>query len=257
MKQFGPLLLVWGAAMVILLLTRELGTSLMFFGAFLALLYVATGRLSFPLFGLLLFALGAWFVACMSPMSMTACWPGSTRSTRTLYNKAFGGSYQLAQGLFAQADGGLLGTGFNASLLKLPGGHDILPIPQSDFIYAVITDETGLAGACGLLLTYLLFVGRGLKIAIAGARLVLQVAGLRAFVRRRDAGVRDRRRRHEGDPADRCDAAVRRLWRLLGGDELRAARAAAGGLRSRAPTGPGSQGLEHLVDVALVVVDVP
>src|SRR5581483_9935594 len=56
MKQFGPMLLVWGAAMGTLLLTRELGTSLMFYGAFLALLYVATGRLSFPLIGLLLFA---------------------------------------------------------------------------------------------------------------------------------------------------------------------------------------------------------
>ncbi len=63
MKQFGPMLLVWGAAMGTLLLTGELGTSLMFYGAFLALLYVATGRFSFPLIGLVLFALGAWFVA--------------------------------------------------------------------------------------------------------------------------------------------------------------------------------------------------
>src|SRR5207244_11100819 len=63
MKQFGPMLLVWGAAIATLLLTRELGTSLMFYGAFLALLYVATGRFSFPLIGLVLFAVGAWFVA--------------------------------------------------------------------------------------------------------------------------------------------------------------------------------------------------
>src|SRR6202011_4053867 len=63
MKQFGPLLVVWGAATATLLVTRELGTSLMFYGAFLALLYVATGRLSFPVIGLVLFAAGAWFVA--------------------------------------------------------------------------------------------------------------------------------------------------------------------------------------------------
>src|SRR6476619_5962880 len=63
MKQFGPMLIVWGAAIGTLLLTRELGTSLMFYGAFLALLYVATGRLSFPLIGIVLFALGALFVA--------------------------------------------------------------------------------------------------------------------------------------------------------------------------------------------------
>ena len=62
MKQFGPMLIVWGAAMATLLITRELGTSLMFFGAFLALLYVATGRFSFPLIGLVLFALGVWYV---------------------------------------------------------------------------------------------------------------------------------------------------------------------------------------------------
>src|SRR5437016_9154916 len=57
------MLIVWGAAMATLLLTRELGTSLMFYGAFLALLYVATGRFSFPFIGLVLFAIGAWFVA--------------------------------------------------------------------------------------------------------------------------------------------------------------------------------------------------
>ncbi|GAC1435666.1 MAG: FtsW/RodA/SpoVE family cell cycle protein [Solirubrobacteraceae bacterium] len=166
MKHFGPLLLVWGVAMATLLLTRELGTSLMFFGAFLAVLYVATGRLSFPLAGLLLFAVGAWFVAGHVSHVHDRFLAWEHPFDPTLYNKRFGGSYQLAQGLFAQADGGLLGTGLNASLLKLDGGGDILPIPQSDFIYAVITDETGLAGACGLLLTYLLFVGRGMKVAM-------------------------------------------------------------------------------------------
>src|SRR5437763_12295654 len=64
MKQFGPMLIVWGAAMATLLLTRELGTSLMFYGAFLALLYVATGKFSFPLLGIVLFALGARCLAC-------------------------------------------------------------------------------------------------------------------------------------------------------------------------------------------------
>ena len=60
MKQFGPLLLVWGSAMAMLLVTREIGTSLMFYGAFLALLYVATGRASFPVVGLVLFAVGGY-----------------------------------------------------------------------------------------------------------------------------------------------------------------------------------------------------
>jgi cell division protein FtsW (lipid II flippase) len=174
MKQFGPMLIVWGAAMATLLLTRELGTSLMFYGAFLALLYVATGRFSFPLIGLVLFAFGAWFVTghVSHVQARVLAWEHPFEPA--LYNQAVGGSYQLAQSLFAQADGGLLGTGFDQSLLQYPvelANHrivhrSILPVPESDTIYAVITDELGLAGAAGLLLVYLLFIARGLKTAM-------------------------------------------------------------------------------------------
>jgi cell division protein FtsW (lipid II flippase) len=160
MKQFGPLLVVWGAAMATLLLTRELGTSLMFFGAFLALLYVATGRLSFPLIGCVLFAGGAWFVATHVGHVHARVLDWEHPFEPALYNQRPGGSYQLAQSLFAQADGGVLGTGFDQSLVGL------LPIPESDMIYAVIVNELGLAGAAALLLTYLLFVARGLKVAM-------------------------------------------------------------------------------------------
>jgi cell division protein FtsW (lipid II flippase) len=167
MKQFGPMLVVWGAAMATLLLTRELGTSLMFYGAFLALLYVATGRLSFPLIGLVLFALGAWFVAVHVSHVHARVLAWEHPFDPALYNRLGGGSYQLAQSLFAQADGGLLGTGFDQSLLRLPhGGPSILPVPESDMIYAVITNELGLVGATALLLVYLLFVARGLKTAM-------------------------------------------------------------------------------------------
>jgi cell division protein FtsW (lipid II flippase) len=167
MKQFGPLLVVWGAAMATLLLTRELGTSLMFYGAFLALLYVATGRFSFPLIGLVLFAFGAWFVAVHVSHVHARVLAWEHPFDPVLYNRLGGGSYQLAQSLFAQADGGLLGTGFDQSLLRLPhDGSSILPVPESDMIYAVITNELGLVGAAGLLLVYLLFVARGLKTAM-------------------------------------------------------------------------------------------
>jgi cell division protein FtsW (lipid II flippase) len=171
MKQFGPMLIVWGAAMATLLLTRELGTSLMFYGAFLALLYVATGRFSFPLIGLLLFALGAWFLAGHVSHVHARVLAWEHPFDPVLYHRLVGGSYQLAQSLFAQADGGVLGTGFDQSLLRGPshGGHlgvPILPVPESDMIYAVIVNELGLAGAAGLLLVYLLLVARGLKTAI-------------------------------------------------------------------------------------------
>lgn len=166
MKQFGPMLVVWGAAMATLLLTRELGTSLMFYGAFLALLYVATGRFSFPLIGLVLFALGAWFVATHVGHVHARVLAWEHPLDKGLYEKP-GGSYQLAQSLFAQADGGLLGTGFDRSLLVLPHHRTpILPVPESDMIYAVITNELGLVGALALLLTYLLLVVRGLKTAM-------------------------------------------------------------------------------------------
>ncbi len=167
MKQFGPMLLVWGAAMATLLITRELGTSLMFYGAFLALLYVATGRFSFPLIGLALFALGAWFVAGHVSHVRARFLAWEHPFDPALYKAEVGGSYQLAQSLFAQADGGLLGTGFDQSLLRAANhGPSILPVPESDMIYAVITNELGLAGAAGLLLVYLLFVARGLKTAM-------------------------------------------------------------------------------------------
>jgi cell division protein FtsW (lipid II flippase) len=160
-KYFGPLLLVWGAAMASLLITREIGTSLMFYGAFLALLYVATSRVSFPLIGVVLFILGAWLISAHvgHVHDRFLSWqhvPPTTPFDNALYTN--GTSYQLAQSLFAQADGGVLGTGFDQSLM-------ILPVPQSDLIYSVIVNELGLAGACGLLLTYALFVGRGFKIA--------------------------------------------------------------------------------------------
>jgi cell division protein FtsW (lipid II flippase) len=164
MKQFGPLLVVWGAAMVMLILTRELGTSLMFFGVILSLLYVATGRLSFPLVGLVLFGIGAWFIAVHVSHVHDRVLAWEHPFDTALYMKNPGGSYQLAQSLFAQADGGLLGTGFDQSLL-VSHGAPLLPVAQSDFIYAVITNETGLVGACGLLLTYLLLVARGMKAA--------------------------------------------------------------------------------------------
>jgi cell division protein FtsW (lipid II flippase) len=167
MKQFGPMLIVWGAAMATLLLTRELGTSLMFYGAFLALLYVATGRFSFPLIGLVLFALGAWFVAghVSHVQARVLAWEHPFEPA--LYKRLVGGSYQLAQSLFAQADGGLLGTGFDQSLLRSAHhGPSILPVPESDMIYAVIVNELGLVGGAALLIVYLLLVARGLKTAV-------------------------------------------------------------------------------------------
>jgi cell division protein FtsW (lipid II flippase) len=163
-KHFGPLLVIWGLAMLMLLVIKDLGSSLMFFGAFLALLYIATNRLSFVTVGLLLFAAGAWYFGTHIPHVHDRILAWQHPFDLKLYNEV-GGSYQVAQALFAQADGGMFGTGFGQALLDLPGGGQILPAAHTDLIYAVITNELGLVGACALLLTYLLIAERGFKIA--------------------------------------------------------------------------------------------
>jgi cell division protein FtsW (lipid II flippase) len=165
LKHFGPLLVVWGGAMVMLVFIRDLGSSLMFFGGFLALLYVATNRLSFVTIGLAMFGVGAWFFATTVGHIQDRIATWQDPFDPQLYDKP-GGSYQIAQALFAQADGGLFGTGFGQATLNLPTGQSILPAPHTDLIYAVITNELGLAGACGLLLVYLLFIERGFATAV-------------------------------------------------------------------------------------------
>jgi cell division protein FtsW (lipid II flippase) len=165
LKHFGPLLVVWGGAMVMLVFIRDLGSSLMFFGGFLALLYVATNRLSFVTIGVAMFALGAWFFAATVGHVQDRIDTWRDPFDPALYDKP-GGSYQIAQALFAQADGGLFGTGFGQATLNLPTGQSILPAPHTDLIYAVITNELGLAGACGLLLVYLLLIERGFATAV-------------------------------------------------------------------------------------------
>jgi len=163
LKHLGPLLVIWGLSMVMLVFIRDLGSSVMFFGAFLALIYVATDRFGFVVVGMAMFAVGAWFFASTvgHVQDRVDIWLDPFAPDRVQ-----GTGYQIAQSLFAQADGGLFGTGFGQALLELPGGRTILPAPHTDLIYAVIVNELGLAGACGVLLVYLLFVARGLKTAM-------------------------------------------------------------------------------------------
>jgi cell division protein FtsW (lipid II flippase) len=163
MKHFGPLLLVWGASMLMLVFIRDLGSSLMFFGGFLALVYVATARLSLVAAGFGLFVVGATFLAnnISHVHERVEIWRDPFASD--VVDKE---GYQVAQGLFAQADGGLFGTGFGESLLRLPSGQSILPAPHTDLIYAVFTNELGLFGAVALIIAYLLFTERGFKTAM-------------------------------------------------------------------------------------------
>jgi cell division protein FtsW (lipid II flippase) len=168
LKHFGPLLLVWGLAMLLLLFIRDLGSSLMFFGGFLALLYVATARLSIIGAGATMFLAGAAYFATTVGHVEKRIDTWLDPFDRVLYESP-GGSFQIAQSLFAQADGGLFGRGFGEALLELPGGGTILPAAHTDLIYAVITDELGLFGATGLILVYLLLCARGFKTALVAS----------------------------------------------------------------------------------------
>jgi cell division protein FtsW (lipid II flippase) len=165
LKHLGPLLLIWGASMLELVFIRDLGSAVIFFGGFLAVLYVATARLSLVAAGLAMFVGGAAFVSSHVAHVHDRVEAWLHPFNAALYNRT-GGSYQVAQGLFAQADGGLFGKGFGQAFLKLPGGGFILPAPHTDLIYAVITNELGLFGACAVIVVCLLIAQRGFKTAV-------------------------------------------------------------------------------------------
>jgi cell division protein FtsW (lipid II flippase) len=162
LKHFGPLLVVFLAAMFLLFIIQDLGSSLMYFGGFLALLYVATNRFSFVVVGLALFSVGAsgLYQIRAHIQDRVEIWLNPFKPQLVEHE-----GYQIAQSLFAQADGGLFGTGFGQALLSV-GGTPLLPAADTDLIYSVIVNELGLAGACGLLLVYLLFAERGMKTAM-------------------------------------------------------------------------------------------
>ncbi|MPV49186.1 MULTISPECIES: FtsW/RodA/SpoVE family cell cycle protein [unclassified Pseudactinotalea] len=157
--DFGPLLIVWAASIVVLVVQRDLGTSLLFFGLFVAMLYVSTERVSWILIGLGLFAVGVILavntfghVAARFDIWLHALDPD-------VYFAPYG-SGQLVDGLFGLAAGGLLGTGWGQ-------GHPYLvPYANSDFIIASLGEELGLTGLMAILLMYLILIQRGLRASI-------------------------------------------------------------------------------------------
>jgi cell division protein FtsW (lipid II flippase) len=158
-RDLGPILVAWTASLGVLVFERDLGTSLLFFGLFVAMLYVATERTSWIVIGMGLFAAGA-FVAwtIFSHVQLRVdIW------LHTFQPGVVAKSYQLVQGLYGMASGGLLGTGLGE------GRPDIIPYAESDFIFASIGEELGLTGVFALLLLYAVLVERGLRTAI-GAR---------------------------------------------------------------------------------------
>lgn len=160
-RDLGPILVIWAAAMVVLIVQKDLGTSLLYFGLFVVMIYVATGRLSWVVMGLVLFAGGAFIASQMFSYVGARFHAWLDAFNPDVYD-AFGGSYQLVQGLFGLAHGGLIGTGFGE------GQPQIVPLAESDYIIASLGEELGLAGLFAIFALYLIFVSRGMRIGFAG-----------------------------------------------------------------------------------------
>ncbi len=161
-RDLGPLLLFWLMAMSVLVFQRDLGTALLYFGLFLVMTYVATGRVSWVFIGVTLF-LGGALIASQTLSYVGARFQNWLDPFNPEVFEANQGSFQLVQGLFGLAHGGMIGTGLGQ------GRPEITPLAQSDYIFSSLGEELGLAGVFILLALYMLLIGRGLRIGFAGS----------------------------------------------------------------------------------------
>jgi hypothetical protein len=141
----------------------------------------------------------------------------------------YGKGWQIVQSLYGLGDGGLTGTGLGR------GSPDTIPYAESDFIFAAIGEEMGLAGATAVLIAFLLLIGAGLRVALRTDRPFEKLLADRAHHDRRDPGVHHHRRRHQGRPAHRHHPAVHELRRIVAARELHPARAPDPAERHRRP----------------------
>ncbi|HWD60942.1 MAG TPA: FtsW/RodA/SpoVE family cell cycle protein [Humibacter sp.] len=161
LRDLGPILVLWIISMAVIVFQHDLGTGLLYFGLFLVMLYVATARVGWVVIGLVLFVGGALIASRVLDYVQGRFQNWLNPFSDHVYN-ATGGSYQLVQGLFGLAHGGLLGTGLGQ------GYPTVTPLAESDYIIASLGEELGLIGLFAILCLYLLFVSRGLRVGFAG-----------------------------------------------------------------------------------------
>ena len=175
LKDFGPLFVIWGAAMLVIVQTNDLGSALLNFGIFLAMLYVATGRALFVAAGLALFVGGAALLynALQHVQDRITIWlhPWTDERVYCALNGELElrqdcASYQLVKSLYSIANGGFSGTGLGEGTFSSTDGSELIPYLRTDFIYSAIAQEIGLVGAAALLLLFMLFVARGMRVAL-------------------------------------------------------------------------------------------
>jgi cell division protein FtsW (lipid II flippase) len=174
-KDFGPLFAIWGAAMLVIVQTNDLGSALLNFGIFLAMLYVATGKALYVGAGLALFVGGAalLYTAIDRVQTRITIWlsPWTTEPVFCSQNGELAlrqdcDSYQLVRSLYSIGNGGFGGTGLAEGIFQTPDGGELIPHLRTDFIYSAIAQELGLVGAAALLLLYMVFIVRGMRVAL-------------------------------------------------------------------------------------------
>ena len=161
MRELGPVIVVWVLSLGIIVAQRDLGTGMLIFGMFIAMLYVATGKTSWVLIGLVMVAAGV-----LVATQILAYVRGRFTNWLFAFDPSVvdpqGPGYQLVQGIFGLAHGGLIGTGLGQ------GRPDLTPLAHSDYIIPSLGEELGLIGLFAILCLYMVFVSRGVRIGIAG-----------------------------------------------------------------------------------------
>ncbi|WP_249336153.1 FtsW/RodA/SpoVE family cell cycle protein [Sinomonas gamaensis] len=162
-RDLGPMIIAWLASIGILIFQHDLGMSILFFGIFISMIYVATSRASWALLGILLMFGGAMAASIIFPHIRLRIDGWLNAFDPDVFGRQFGGSYQIVQGLFGMANGGIIGTGLGQ------GRPDLVPFAHSDMIIAAFGEELGLVGLFAIVMLYALLVTRGMRAAI-GAR---------------------------------------------------------------------------------------
>ena len=159
-RDLGPILLIWLASIGVLVLQRDLGTSILYFGLFLVMIYVATGRAFYAGIGVaMLVTVGLVASRILDYVSRRfETWLNPFDEDN--YN-AFGGSYQTVQAIFGMSNGSIFGSGLGGGVPQL------VPLAESDFIISSLAEELGLIGFFAILALYFLLVARGLKIGFS------------------------------------------------------------------------------------------
>lgn len=158
-RDLAPMVIAWVLSIGVLVVQRDLGSSILFFGLFIVMVYVATARISWVLIGLLMVAAGGVFAATTMSHVIRRLSTWLNAFDPEVYH-AVGGSMQIVEGLFGMADGGLIGTGLGN------GSPYRVPLANSDMIIASFGEELGLIGLSAIIMLYLLLVTRGLRAAL-------------------------------------------------------------------------------------------